>query len=61
MQRDYEAPEGQIWVCGICGRTAKQLDEIGDTSCFLRAVLCRDDESLIRAETGLVTNASAVA
>ena len=44
------APEGAIWVCGACGKTAR--DQYGlegthspgwDESCMLNAVLCRED------------------
>jgi len=40
------APTGTIWVCGACGKTAK--DRYGDTgsswdeSCMLNAVLCHE-------------------
>ena len=38
----YNAPEGQIWVCGACGKKNKNRVEVGDESCFLNAVLCYD-------------------
>ena len=43
------APEGAVWVCAACGKTAK--DQYGiegehsrgwDESCMLNAVLCHD-------------------
>lgn len=36
----YEAPEGQEWVCGACGNHGKNRVDIGDEACFLNAVLC---------------------
>lgn len=35
-----EAPPGQIWVCGACGKTSKNKYRLGDTSCVIWAVLC---------------------
>jgi hypothetical protein len=35
----YLAPDGQIWVCGACGRNGKDRTRLGD-SCFTWAVLC---------------------
>ena len=43
---DHEAPAGQIWVCGACGKTAqnsvthKGASHGWDVACFLNAVLC---------------------
>lgn len=40
------APEGQIYVCPVCGRTSPtrapgaQSDEGWDTSCAVNAILC---------------------
>lgn len=42
----YEAPEGQIWVCGACGKNGKNRADIGDESCFLNAVLCHERKDL---------------
>lgn len=48
---DRFAPPGAIWVCGACGKTAK--DKYGiegerspgwDESCMLNAVLCHDKQ-----------------
>lgn len=38
----HEAPEGQIWVCAACGKSARNRANVGDESCFLNAVLCYD-------------------
>lgn len=49
------APEGQVWVCALCGRRAKSrwgfdaennsttLDHGYDSSCMLHAVLCFEE------------------
>lgn len=37
---EYNAPEGQVWVCGACGKSNKNRVNVGDESCFLNAVLC---------------------
>ena len=56
------APEGTIWVCGICDKTSKNKIGIGkngwDESCFLKAVLCRED-TLEYDKDGYVTKAGA--
>lgn len=44
------APEGQVYVCGVCGKTSQ--DEFGyqsispgwDESCMLHAVLCYENK-----------------
>ena len=36
----HKAPEGQVWVCGACGKFGKNRIDVGDESCFLNAVLC---------------------
>lgn len=36
----YNAPAGQIWVCGACGKSNVNRVRVGDESCFLNAVLC---------------------
>jgi hypothetical protein len=38
----YQAPEGQTWVCGACGKHNHNRVDVGDESCFLNAVLCYD-------------------
>jgi hypothetical protein len=45
----YEAPEGTIWVCGACGKTARNSATGGvssgwDESCMLNAVLCKENK-----------------
>jgi hypothetical protein len=37
---DVRAPEGQVWLCVVCGRTRKVPNDLGDTSCILHSVLC---------------------
>jgi len=51
------APQGQIWVCAICGKRARTrygfdehqkstaLDAGWDESCMLHAVLCHESPS----------------
>jgi hypothetical protein len=51
------APDGQVWVCLACGKTAR--DRFGlephangwDESCMLNAALCYEDK-LTRSEDG---------
>lgn len=38
--RSHEARPGTIWVCPACGRTSKNKNKLGDTSCVTWAVLC---------------------
>jgi hypothetical protein len=40
--RQYDAPDGQLWVCGACGKSNRNRVNVGDESCFLNAVLCYD-------------------
>jgi len=64
-ENDRIAPKDAIWVCGACGKTSK--DRYGgktasrgwDESCMLNAVLCCNDDSLIRSPSGRVTEAEA--
>lgn len=35
-----DAPEGQVWVCGVCGRHGKNRYNLSDISCGTWAVLC---------------------
>ncbi len=44
MFAEYEAPVGQVWVCGACGRTGQNRTTVGDESCFLNAVLCLEEK-----------------
>jgi hypothetical protein len=43
---NHEAPEGQVYVCGACGRRSrdkygfKPIDAGWDESCAMNAVLC---------------------
>lgn len=39
---EYFAPEGSIWVCAACGKYGSDRAWIGDESCFMNAVLCKD-------------------
>lgn len=41
---DTPAPEGQIWVCGACGKTSTTRYGFKDSSCMSNAVLCYDRE-----------------
>lgn len=36
------APDGQLWVCQVCGRTSRDRYMLGDTSCVTWAILCHD-------------------
>ncbi len=61
-----QAPEGQVYVCGACGKTSKDmagklaLSRGWDESCMLNAILCWED-SLVRAEgSSRVTKADSV-
>ena len=42
FEREHTAPDGQVYVCGACGRSNKKAWEVGDESCFLNAVLCHE-------------------
>lgn len=44
-EREYDAPEGYVWVCGACGRHGKNRTRIGDESCFMNGVLAKWDEA----------------
>ena len=37
---EYEAPAGQVWVCGACGREGKNRARLKDSSCFSNSTLC---------------------
>lgn len=65
-ERDRIAPAGAIWVCGACGKTARdrygiegEHDRGWDESCMLNAVLCAE-ASLVRGDDGCVVSAEAV-
>lgn len=54
---DPVARAGTIWVCIMCGKTARHrwdggLDRGWDESCALHAHLCRDDGTLKRTRPG---------
>ena len=36
---EYDAPEGQVWVCLVCGRSNRNRVDIGDEACFFNAEL----------------------
>jgi hypothetical protein len=40
---EYEAPAGKLWICQACGRASRRRDNLGDTSCFMWAVLMSED------------------
>lgn len=54
------APEGGVYVCQACGKTAKRTLDFSDVSCSISAVLCDvksleyEDGRVIKAE--LLTN-----
>lgn len=47
------APEGQVWVCGACGKRSRSrygldgmaIDRGRDESCMLNAVLCFEEKN----------------
>ncbi len=53
------ASEGQVWVCGACGKYNKNRYAVGDVSCYINSVLCYDDETL-KKDKGRVVSARAV-
>ena len=48
-KREYDAPVGQKWVCGACGREGMNRVDIGDESCFLNASLVAADSIVGKA------------
>lgn len=62
---DYpkQAPDGQVFVCGACGRASRHLYGDGksswDESCMSNAVLCHET-SIVHDECGRITKADAV-
>jgi len=48
------APEGQVYVCGACGKRSRDLygsqaiNYGWDESCMLNAFLCREDHLVIK-------------
>jgi hypothetical protein len=59
MSDDQIAPEGSVWVCGACGKTAKDRyggpndNPLWDESCMLNAVLC-DATTLVMSGSRVV-------
>ena len=53
-----DAPEGQIWLCGACGRRNKNRYKVGDVSCYINSVLVY--EKSIMEEDGVLITAEAV-
>ena len=53
------APEGQVWVCGACGKYNKNRYAVGDVSCYINSILCYDDETL-KKDKGRVVSARAI-
>lgn len=47
--REWIAPDGALWVCIACGKHARERDKVGDESCFMNAVLMKDDRTLFIA------------
>jgi hypothetical protein len=43
--KDQTAPEGQVFVCGACGRVAKTRYGMKDDSCILWATLCHEEKN----------------
>lgn len=58
------AGEGQVWVCGACGKCSRDkygeqpIDRGWDESCMLNSTLC--DESTLVFRNGRVVEATAV-
>lgn len=40
VEDDDQAPEGQVWVCEVCGNTGMSRRNMPDASCATWAVLC---------------------
>ena len=53
------AREGTIWLCHACGKMNKDRYKVGDESCYMHAVLVRED-SIGRDDSGRVVSAEAV-
>lgn len=55
-EAEHEAPAGQIWLCGACGKTVRNSvtgkgGSYGwDVSCFMHSVLCYDEPGAGTAE-----------
>ena len=57
MKKEWIAPEGQIWVCTACGKTApirsggEGATWAWDASCFLNAILV-DKSKIVYDDSG---------
>ena len=48
--KQYDAPTGTVWVCGACGKAAKNratgdISRGWDESCMMHATLCYEEHS----------------
>lgn len=57
MDTERFAPDGKIWVCGACGKTARDLYGLEgqnhsgwDESCMLNSVLCNEADLTISGD-----------
>ena len=57
MSKMKEAPEGQVYVCGACGKAFRDPYKV-DVSCMLNRVLCYEDS--LEYKDGKVIKAKAV-
>lgn len=57
MSELKKAPEGQVYVCGACGKVFKDPYKVG-VSCMLNRVLCYEDS--LEYENEIVMKAKAV-
>lgn len=54
------APEGQVWVCGACGKRSRdkygdqRINHGWDESCMLNSVLCYEDKLVFNEQGTLV-------
>lgn len=61
-----EAPEGQVFVCGACGKRSKDrygfkaISHGWDESCMLNAVLCWENSLEFNEDNTMVLKAKAV-
>lgn len=60
------APEGQVFICGACGKRSKdrygnqEIDRGWDESCMLHSVLCYEDSIVMDKCGARVVKATAV-
>lgn len=59
MSEDGKAPEGTIWICPACGKSARDRYGAWDVSCAMWAVLCVES-SVERDTTGRIVRAEAM-